>query len=205
MRKRGAEMAKRAYYEEMEQMIATTQPGSTLLLHSCCGPCSTGALERLGGHFAVTLYFYNPNILPEDEYQRRVETQKLVVEGIPTRYPVTLLEGPYDVAAFVAATRGLEAEPEGGARCVNCFTFRLEEAARLAQQQGFDYFGTTLTTGPMKDAELLNGIGEAVSVRYGVAHLPADFKKVGGHQRSVALSEELGLYRQRYCGCKPTA
>jgi len=185
----------------MEQTIAATPPGRTLLLHTCCGPCSTVALERLGEQFAVTLYFYNPNIRPEAEYQRRLETQKLVVEGIRTRYPVTLLAVPYDPAPFAVATQGLESEPEGGVRCVNCFTFRLEETARLAKERGFDYFATTLTTGPTKDAELLNEVGEAVGARYGVAHLPADFKKQGGHQRSVALSEKLGLYRQRYCGC----
>jgi len=196
-------MTKRDYHAELEQTTAGTEPGSTLLLHTCCGPCSTVALERLGGHFAITLYFYNPNIHPEAEYERRLETQTLVVEGVKTRYPVTLIAAPYDPAPFFAATEGLASEPEGGARCVNCFTFRLEETARLAKEQGFDYFTTTLTTGPTKDAELLNGIGEALAVRYGVCHLSADFKKQGGHQRSVALSEELGLYRQKYCGCKP--
>ena len=195
-------MAKVDYNREMEQQIAAARPGGTLLLHSCCGPCATAVLERLGEHFAVTLYFYNPNIHPEAEYERRLEAQRAVVEQIQTRYPSALLVAPYDPAPFLAATAGLEAESEGGARCTRCYAFRLEETARLAQERGCDYFTTTLSIGPTKDAERLNEIGAALGKTYGVSYLPADFKKKGGFQRSVALSEELGIYRQTYCGCK---
>ena len=169
-----------------------------LLLHTCCGPCSTAVLERLKDEFDITLFFYNPNILPEAEYQRRLKAQEAAARWVD----VSLIAPPYDSARFFAVTAGLEAELEGGARCARCFAFRLEETARRAKAGGFDCFATTLSIGPTKDAALLNQIGTAVSQQYGVPYLPADFKKQGGYQRSVALSKELGLYRQNYCGCK---
>jgi len=160
-------------------------------------------LEGLGERFAVTLYFYNPNILPEAEYQRRLEAQKTVVERSAPSYPITLRSALYDPLPFLRVREGLEAIPEGGERCGRCFLLRLEATAQLAKAEGFDYFTTTLSVSPHKDAERLNEIGTSLGEAYGVVYLPADFKKKGGYQRSVALSQAWGLYRQSYCGCSP--
>ena len=194
-------MIKADYNLAMERQIAVMEPGRTLLLHSCCGPCSTAVLERLGDHFSITLFFYNPNICPAAEYERRLEAQQTVIERLRLRYPASLIAAPYDPAPFAAIAAGLEAEPEGGTRCMRCFTLRLEETARVAKADGFNYFATTLSVSPHKNAGQLNEIGMALGEAYGVLYLPADFKKKGGYQRSVALAGELGLYRQSYCGC----
>ena len=194
---------KKDYNQEMERQIAVlSSPGESLLLHSCCGPCSTAVLERLGAHFSTTLYFYNPNIDSEAEYQRRLKSQLLVPAGISTLYPVSVLSAPYDPAPFEAMATGLETEPEGGLRCIHCFTLRLEETARFAKENDFSYFSTTLSVSPHKDAEGLNQIGAALGKKYGVTYLHGDFKKKDGYRRSVILSEKLGLYRQDYCGCR---
>jgi len=169
----------------------------TLLLHTCCSPYSTAVSERLETHFAVTLYFYNPNIHPEAEYEQRLEAQRTVAE----HFQAPLIAAPYDPAPFAAIAAGLDAEPEGGARCTRCFTLRLEETARLAKAEGFDTFTTTLSVRPRKDAARLNEIGMDAGAKYGIPYHSADFKKQGGYQRSVALAKELGLYRQNYCGC----
>jgi predicted adenine nucleotide alpha hydrolase (AANH) superfamily ATPase len=156
-------------------------------------------LEYLAQYFDITLFYYNPNIFPADEYQHRLETQKEVLEK--TGF-ATLVEGNYQHSDFLSAVRGYEGEPEGGARCEFCFRLRMEEAARLAKEGDYDYFATTLSVSPHKDAALLGKIGEELEARYGVKHLPSDFKKREGYKRSVALSNELGLYRQDYCGCE---
>ena len=192
-------MSKQTHNLEAEQI--TDAPVERILLHSCCGPCSTIALERLGERFAVTVYFYNPNISPVAEYQRRLDAQKTVVERLRTPYPLRLIVADYDPAPFAAAVKGLEAEPEGGARCAACFAQRLEQTAQCAKAEGFDYFTTALSVGPTKDATLLNRIGAGLEETCSIPYFPADFKKQGGYQRSVALSKELGLYRQNYCGC----
>jgi len=158
-------------------------------------------LERLGERFSVTLYFYNPNIDSETEYQRRLEAQRRVAEELRVRYPVQLIAAPYDPAPFAAVAEGFGAESEGGARCDRCFALRLEETAKLAKVQGFEYFTTTLSVSPRKDAGRLNEIGAALGEAYGVPYLVADFKKKGGYQRSVELAAALQLYRQGYCGC----
>ena len=194
-------MAKYDHNPDFERQIAAARPGSALLLHSCCGPCSAAVLERLGERFAITLYFYNPNIRPEAEYRRRLEAQKTVLERTRLRYPTKLLTAPYDPQAFGAVEAGLEAEPEGGVRCTRCFLLRLEETARLAKVQNFDYFATTLSISPHKDAKRLNEIGAGLAETYGLPYLTADFKKKGGYQRSMELAREWGLYRQSYCGC----
>lgn len=170
-----------------------------LLLHSCCGPCSSAVLARLGEHFRTTVYFYNPNIAPEDEYSHRLEEQRRLISLLGR--PVGLISGPYDSDAFLRMARGLEDEPEGGRRCLLCYRLRLEETAKLARREGYAYFTTTLSVSPHKRAEALNEIGQDVAGRYGVAFLPADFKKRGGYQASAALSRAYGLYRQKYCGC----
>ncbi len=168
-----------------------------ILLQACCAPCSSVVLERLSEACSLTLYYYNPNTMPREEYERRLgEFEKL------RRYPFTLLEGPWDNALFREKVRGLEKEPEGGSRCAVCIRLRLEETGRLAAEGGYDYFGTTLTVGPRKDPTLVNGVGEAVSRACGVPWFYADFKKKDGFRRSVALCRELGIYRQDYCGCR---
>ena len=171
-----------------------------VLLQACCAPCSSVVLERLSGLCDLTLYYYNPNTMPREEYLRRLgEFEKL------RRFPFTLLSGSWDNALFLDRVRGLEGEPEGGARCAVCIRLRLEETARLAREGGYDYFGTTLTVGPRKDPVLINGIGEALSRDLGVPWFYADFKKRGGFQRSTELCRELGIYRQNYCGCRLAA
>lgn len=170
----------------------------TLLLHSCCGPCSSYVLEYLTQYFDVTILFYGPNIQPREEYELRLAHQRTVLEHIPAK----ILECDYDGESFERAVKGLEQEPEGGARCTVCFALRIDETARLAAAHGFEYFCTTLSVSPHKDAQRINELGEAAAQRFGVKWLPSDFKKRGGYQRSIVLSKEFGLYRQDYCGCE---
>lgn len=172
-----------------------------LLLHSCCAPCSSYVLEYLSEYFSIFLFYYNPNISPKEEYHMRVEEQKRLLERLPVKHPVRFLEGEYQPEVFYDAVRGLEKEPEGGERCFVCYRLRMEEAARLAVVYGCNFFTTTLSISPMKNAEKINEIGEALAQQYGVRHLPSDFKKKNGYQRSVWLSGEYELYRQNFCGC----
>lgn len=171
-----------------------------VLLQACCAPCSSVVLERLSSLCDLTLYYYNPNTMPREEWEKRLgEFEKL------RRFPFTLLTGTWDNTLFLDRVRGLETAPEGGARCAQCIRLRLEETGRLAREGGYDYFGTTLTVGPRKDPVLVNGIGEALARDLGVPWFYADFKKQGGFQRSVELCRELDIYRQNYCGCRLTA
>ena len=194
--------AKRNYQKELDRLIAGLNGRRpSLLLHACCAPCSSYVLEYLSRYFQITLFFYNPNIAPESEYQYRVsELRRLVTEMLPDA-GITVLEGPYDPERFARAVRGLEGVPEGGARCRVCFRLRLEEAAKMARELGCDYFTTTLSISPMKDAAALNGIGEELASIYQTPWLPSDFKKREGYKRSIQLSAEYQLYRQDYCGC----
>ena len=189
---------KRNYQLELDRITASLSGRPRLLLHSCCGPCSSYVLEYLTRYFEVFLSYYNPNIQPRAEYDLRLENQLKVLERIPG---VTLVPCGYDGGAYDEAVRGLEDEPEGGARCTECFKLRLDFAAREAKRLGCDYFATTLTVSPHKDAQRINAIGEALAGKYGVKWLPADFKKRDGYKRSIELSREFGLYRQNYCGC----
>lgn len=173
-----------------------------LLLQCCCAPCSSYVLEYLNKSFDITPYFYNPNISPESEYEKRAnELIRLIGE-----MPLDTVNAPiiecYDNAEFEAAINGLENEPEGGARCAVCYKLRLEAAAKYAKANGYDYFCTTLSISPLKNSQTLNAIGKAVSEKYGVKYLFSDFKKNEGFKRSVQLCAEYGLYRQNYCGCK---
>jgi len=194
-------MQKRNYNLEMQQQIAKTQPGERLLLHSCCGPCSTAVIERLGSHFTQTVYFYNPNIQDLAEYKRRLEAQHLAIKQVTTRYPVTLITAPYDPTPFNKVAEAHKQAPEGGARCTACYKLRLEKTAELARTEGFPTFTTTLTVSPRKDQVRLNEIGQTLEMVYNITHLPADFKKQGGYQRSIELANTWNLYRQSYCGC----
>lgn len=173
----------------------------TLLLHSCCAPCSSYSLEYLSQHFRITLLYYNPNISPEREYLTRLKEQKRLIEAMPFKHKVELVEGHYDPNEFFKAVKGLEKEAEGGARCHVCYRLRLTEAAREAAQRGLEYFTTTLTISPLKRADIINAIGQEVAREHGVKFLPTDLKKRGGYLRSIELSREYDLYRQNYCGC----
>ena len=196
-------MEKKNYQKELDAVLAGIPVGERprLLLQGCCGPCSSYVLEYLTNHFDVTLLFYNPNIRPEAEYEKRLDALKDLLSRMPTASPVRLVELGWRGGEFMAAVRGLENEPEGGARCPVCFRLRLEEAARLAAAEGYDFFGTTLTVSPHKDAQILNAIGFALEREHGVRWLPSDFKKRNGYLRSIRLSQEYGIYRQEYCGC----
>ena len=197
-------MNKINYQKELEKVIegwACQERVPTLFLHSCCAPCSSYTLEYLSQYFKITVFYYNPNIYPEEEYAKRVEEQKRFIEALPAKNPIDFMEGPYDTQRFYDMARGLEHVPEGGERCFKCYELRLEEAAKMASAMGFDYFTTTLSISPLKNARKLNEIGEALGSRYGIKHLPSDFKKKDGYKRSVELSAQYGLYRQNYCGC----
>lgn len=193
---------KRNYQKEMEQVLNQTPSAPpTLFLHSCCAPCSSYVLEYLSSYFSITVFYYNPNIYPESEYTLRVEEQKKLIEQLPVKHPISFIEGHFDPKEFYQAVKGLEHIPEGGERCHACFRLRLEETARLAAENQFDYFTTTLTISPLKNAPKLNEIGEELAKAYGIKWLPSDFKKKNGYKRSTELSAEYGLYRQDYCGC----
>ena len=194
---------KQNYQKQMDAVVASLPQGERprLLLQSCCGPCSSYVLEALTPYFCVTVLYYNPNIQPREEYDLRLENQRKIIAALPTPSAVDILECDYDGEKFDAAVKGLESEPEGGARCSVCFRLRLEETAKRAKELGFDWFCTTLTVSPHKDAERLNQIGKALGERYGVPFLPSDFKKREGYKRSIQLSKEYDLYRQDYCGC----
>ena len=179
-----------------------------LLLHSCCGPCSTAVIERLIPDYDITIFFYNPNIDDREEYEKRKETQiqflnayNRNIEQEEDKIPVKFLEGDYIPEDFYRAAKGLESEPENGARCTCCFVLRLSEAAKIAAERGFGIFGTTLTVSPHKNYPLISQLGNRIAEETGLEFLDMDFKKKAGYQRSVALSKEYELYRQHFCGC----
>ncbi|MEE0060426.1 MAG: epoxyqueuosine reductase QueH [Acutalibacteraceae bacterium] len=173
----------------------------TLLLHSCCAPCSSYVIEYLSKFFKITVFYYNPNISPDEEYQYRANEQKRLIESMTFENPVDFLEGDYNPDDFFNLCKGLENEPEGGARCAKCFNLRLNKTAEVAKQNGFDYFTTTLTISPLKNAQLINNIGQEIAKKHGLQYLVSDFKKKDGYKRSIVLSKEYNLYRQNYCGC----
>ena len=176
-----------------------------ILLHSCCAPCSTAVIERLKEEFDIVIFYYNPNIYPEEEYiKRKNEEIKYVnhLNEIDKEHLISMLDSDYESEKFYAATKGHETEREGGARCAICFKLRLEETAKKAKELGFDLFGTTLTVSPHKNAELINSIGLGIEKEKGVKFLISNFKKNNGYKRSVELSKENNIYRQNYCGCE---
>ncbi|HKM04872.1 MAG TPA: epoxyqueuosine reductase QueH [Lachnospiraceae bacterium] len=172
-----------------------------LLLHSCCAPCSSYVLEYLSNYFDITVFYYNPNISEKEEYNRRVEEQIRLLRNMPCGKKISFLEGDFEPEIFFSAIKGLEKCKEGTERCFVCYEMRLEKTAILAKQMEFDYFATTLTISPLKNAEVLNEIGERLSHLYDIRFLPSDFKKRDGYKRSIELSKEYNLYRQDYCGC----
>lgn len=197
-------MTKRNYQKELDAVIEqVTKEGRvpSLLLHSCCGPCSSYVLEYLSRYFAITVFYYNPNIYPPEEYEHRMKEQQRFIAECTFDHPVQFVAGDYEPERFYDAVRTLEDCPEGGERCFVCYRLRLAEAAKLADELGCDYFTTTLSISPHKNAAKLNEIGEELAGITKARHLPSDFKKRGGYKRSVELSAEHGMYRQDYCGC----
>lgn len=195
----------RNFQKELDKILEQMTVPKRLFLHSCCAPCSSYVMEYLRQYFEITVFYYNPNISMETEYRKRVEEQKRLIEAYnkltDRGYPISVIEGDYETDAFYTAVKGLEQCPEGGERCFVCYELRLRETAALARQLGFDYFTTTLTISPLKNAVKLNEIGERLSQEYQIPWLPCDFKKKNGYKRSIELSAEYSLYRQNYCGC----
>lgn len=185
----------------LERLTSEQEKPKHLFLHSCCAPCSSYVLEYLSRYMEITVFYYNPNISPQKEYLARVEEQKRLIASMPVKYPVHFLEGSYQPERFYEAVRGHEEDREGGERCFICYELRLREAARLAKEGDYDYFTTTLSISPLKNAAKLNEIGGRLSEEYGVPYLYSDFKKKNGYKRSIELSAEYQLYRQNYCGC----
>ncbi len=192
------------YQKELDKLLehlAEQEETPSLLLHSCCAPCSSYVLEYLSRSFCITVFFYNPNIYPEEEYRFRESELKRLIREMRFPNPVGILEADYRPETFFEAAKGLEDVPEGGSRCKECFRLRLTEAAKAAREGGFDWFTTTLTISPLKNAALLNEVGQKIGQEYGVRYLCSDFKKKDGYKRSIELSKEYDLYRQDYCGC----
>ena len=172
-----------------------------LLLHACCAPCSSSCIERLSKYFRITIFYYNPNITNEEEYKKRLEEVRKFIKRFKTENEVEVIGGRYDPNEFFEIAKGLENEPERGARCYKCYNLRLEESAKYASENNYDYFATTLTLSPYKKSDWINKIGEELDKKYKSKYLYSDFKKKNGYKRSIELSKEYGLYRQNYCGC----
>lgn len=196
--------AKINYQLELEKIIKEIEREGkrpSLLLHSCCGPCSSYVLEYLSKYFLITVFYYNPNIYPSEEYWYRVEEQQKIIDITRAQNPIKMVTGPYDTKRFYDMAKGMEDVREGGQRCHKCYEMRLREAALLAQKEGFDYFTTTLSISPHKNSQVLNQIAKDLADQIGVKSLPSDFKKRGGYKRSCEITRDHGFYRQDYCGC----
>lgn len=195
----------RNYQKELERILEKEEnKGKKLLLHSCCAPCSSYVLTYLRTFFEITVFYYNPNITYREEYDKRVAEQIRLIEALnqlENGFPISYVVGDYETDLFFDMVKGHEKDREGGERCFMCYRMRLEKTAELAKEQNADYFTTTLSISPLKNAVKINEIGEELGQRYGVAHLPSDFKKKEGYKKSVELSKEYDLYRQNYCGC----
>ena len=191
------------YQIKLEEILEKEEGRTpTLLLHSCCAPCSSYVLEYLSKHFKITIIYYNPNISPYEEYEKRLNEQKRLINEMKTINPITILDCDYDNDKYELLVKGMEDEPERGARCLKCYRLRLENTAKIAKENNYDYFGTTLSVSPYKSSDVLNKIGEELSDKYNVPYLYSDFKKKEGYKRSIELSKIYNLYRQDYCGCK---
>ena len=192
-------MNKVNYDKKMQEIVSGLTKRETLLLHSCCAPCSSACLERLHDFFEISVFYYNPNIDQREEYEKRKAEQ---IRFLKETGWAKIVDCDHDAQAFALAAQGLEQEPERGARCYRCYALRLEKTAERAKELGFDFFATTLTLSPLKNVDWLNELGEKAGGRYGVKYLFSDFKKQGGYLRSIQLSKEYDLYRQDFCGCK---
>ncbi|MBO4245969.1 MAG: epoxyqueuosine reductase QueH [Bacilli bacterium] len=189
------------YQKELEELITKLDKRPRVLLHSCCGPCSTQVINFLIPYFDITVLYYNPNIEPKAEYLKRKNEQIKFINEYKGDFKINFMDCDYDNEAYLSCVVGLENEPEGGARCSKCFMLRLDKTATLALQHNFDYFGTTLTVSPHKNSQVINRIGFEIADKYGIKFLPGDFKKNDGYLKSIAYSKEYNLYRQDYCGC----
>lgn len=203
-------MEKTNYNEKMKEIISNLNGRKTLLLHSCCGPCSSAVIERLQNFFDITVFYYNPNIFPKDEYEKRKKEQIRLIEILNSKSEnkIIFLDSDYNPSEFAKAICGFENEKEGSERCKHCYSFRLEKTAHIAEKNGFNFFGTTLSVSPHKNAAWINEILielENEILKHGgkTKALLADFKKENGYLRSLQLSKEFELYRQDYCGCRP--
>ncbi len=189
------------YDKIQNQIIKDLKGDAKLLIHSCCAPCSSYCLEKISPYFKTDVFYYNPNITSSEEYLKRLEEQINFVKSVYGD-TIRVINGDYNPSDFYTAVKGLENQVEGGKRCRICYQLRLEETAKKARELGYNYFTTTLSVSPYKNAKWLNEIGEELSIKYGVNYLYADFKKNGGYLRSIELSKKYNLYRQDYCGCE---
>ena len=189
------------YDLEMSKQLENIKVGEKLLLHVCCAPCSTACIERLANYFEIILYYYNPNITDEVEYNKRLDEVKRYASLIDTKYGIEVIDGKYDPKSFFEISKGLEEEPERGKRCYKCYKLRLEDTASKADELNIKYFATTLTLSPYKKVNWVNEIGKDLDKKYNSTYLYSDFKKKNGYKRSIFLSKEYNLYRQDYCGC----
>lgn len=196
-------MNKINYQKKLDELINGISEGTVprLLLHSCCAPCSSYTLEYLSQYFDITVLYYNPNISPRSEFDKRAVEQARLIAELPAQHKVKLVVSDYDYTEFLDIARGYEGCQEGGERCFRCYRMRLEKTAEKAKAEGFDYFCTTLSISPLKDSQIINIIGYETAEKYGVKWLPSDFKKKEGYKRSIELSREYNLYRQNFCGC----
>lgn len=196
-------MNKINYQKKLDELINGISEGTVprLLLHSCCAPCSSYTLEYLSRYFDITVLYYNPNISPRSEFDKRAVEQARLIAELPAQHKVKLVVSDYDYKEFLDIARGYEDCQEGGERCFRCYRMRLEKTAEKAKAEGFDYFCTTLSISPLKDSQIINKIGYETAEKYGVKWLPSDFKKKEGYKRSIELSWEYNLYRQNFCGC----
>ena len=192
---------KENYQLKFDEIINNLNGPKRLLLHSCCAPCSSCTIEKLANYFYITILYYNPNIEPEEEYIKRKNEQIRFLKLFKSKYPIEMMDCDYGNDKFHEVIKGLEAEPEVGARCGKCFMLRLDKTASIAKENNFDYFGTTLTVSPHKNSETINKIGSILEGKYNIPFLYSDFKKRDGYKRSIELSCMYNLYRQCYCGC----
>lgn len=197
-------MNKVNYQKELDKIIENNKREDilpSLLLHSCCAPCSSYTIEYLADYFSITIFYYNPNISPVDEYEKRKAEQIRLISSLPVKNKVSFLDCDYNSSEFFEIAKGYEDCREGGERCFRCYELRLNETAKKASENGFDYFCTTLSISPLKNAQKINEIGFMLAEKYNSNWLPSDFKKKEGYKRSIELSREYNLYRQNFCGC----
>ncbi len=189
------------YQNKLDEILKDLNGTPKLLLHTCCAPCSSYCIEYLSNYFDITVLYYNPNISPQEEYEKRKQEQIRFLKEYPSKNKLDIMDIDYDYNDFLSIAKGLEQEKEGGRRCHKCYLLRLEKTAQIAKKHHFDYFGTTLTVSPYKNSKVLNEIGKVLQEKYNVAYLFSDFKKKEGYKRSIELSKQYHLYRQDYCGC----
>ncbi len=189
------------YNKEMEKIIENLDGTPKILLHSCCAPCSSHVISLLSDYFYITILYYNPNIAPIEEYEKRKGEQIRLIKELKTKYKVDILDCDYDNDLYNQTIKGLELEPERGIRCHKCYKLRMEKTAALAKENNYDFFATTLTVSPYKDANIINKTGLFLENEYNIKYLPSDFKKNNGYKHSIELSKIYNLYRQNYCGC----